>query len=72
MVRRVLETRKVRRTKQKLILVYNIADTEVECTKDEDRGLYDTIQYRDSEDEDSLRIHNTIIDHGWRVQLRKI
>lgn len=61
-----------RHTKQEFVLVYNVANTEVECSKYQNERLDDTIEYRDDEDKECLRVNASIVNHGRRIQFRKV
>lgn len=59
-------------TKEKLILVHDISDTEVKSTEEENERLSDTIQECDGEDKDGLWIDDPIVDHWWRIELGEV
>ena len=59
-------------TEKKLVLINDITDTEVNRSKDENQRLNDTIEERDNEDQNCLRVDNTVVDHGWGVKLGKV
>jgi hypothetical protein len=59
-------------TKEQLVLVYNVCHSKVNCTKDNDQGLDDTVQDGDRKNENRLRVYNTVVDHGSGIQLSKI
>lgn len=61
--------RVAKRTEKELVLVHDVRNTEVDGSKDKYQRLYDTVQQRDDEDENSLRIDNSIIDHRRRIEL---
>ena len=50
-------------TEKKLVLINDITDTEVDRSKDEDQRLNDTVKERDNEDQDGLRVDDTVVDH---------
>ena len=59
-------------TEKKLVLINDITDTEVDRSKDEDQRLNDTVKERDNEDQDGLRVDDTVVDHGWGIELGEI
>lgn len=59
-------------TEKKLVLINDITDTEVDRSKDEDQGLNDTVKERDNEDQNRLRVDDTVVDHGWGIELGEI
>lgn len=56
-------------TKKQFVFVYNVTDAKVECPKYQNHRLDYTIQQGHHEYEDSLRVHNAVIDHWRRIQL---
>ena len=66
------DSSQVRHTKEEFVLVHNVAYAEVECSEDQNERLNDTIEYRDDEDEECLRVNCSIVDHWRRIQFCKV
>jgi hypothetical protein len=64
--------RKMVRTEEEFVFVHDVSDTKVDSSEDDDQRLLNTIQHRDDEHQNRLRIHHAIINHRWCIQLCKI
>ena len=62
----------VGRTKEQLVFVHHVRSSKVDGAEDDDERLDHTIEQRDREDENCLRIDDTIVDHGWCIEFRII
>ena len=59
-------------TEQELVFVDNVSDSEIKRTKCHDLRLNNAIGNGDSENEDSLWIYSSIVDHRWSIELSKV
>ena len=59
-------------TEEKLVLIHQVPNTEVQSTEDENGRLDNAVQHRYDEDENGLRVHDAVIDHRRCIQLGKV
>lgn len=56
-----------KRTEEELVFIYDICNAEINGAEDEYQWLNNAVQQGDNEDEDSLWIHDAVVDHWGSV-----
>ena len=55
--------------KEQFVFVHDVRHSEVNGSEDQDEGLNDTVEKSDDENKDSLWVNDSVVDHGWGIEL---
>ena len=59
-------------TKKEFVLIHNVCHAEIDGSKYENERLRYTIEQSDGENEYCLRVHDPVVDNGWRIEFSEI